>query len=205
MLKYRSAATMLAVLASSPGAMAQDSDVQKQLANPIASLTLIPIQVNYDRGIGPAGDGYKVTTNLQPVIPVKLNSDWTLVTRTIIPIIGQSEVFPGAGDQFGLGDTLQSFFFVPRTVDGFTWGLGPVFLWRTGTDKLLSTGKWAAGPTAVALQQTGPWTVGLLANHIWSFEGADDRADVNSVNGTFKLTQASADRQLESDPPRSAA
>lgn len=172
----------IALVAALPAAgQAQDNDIQKQLANPIASLTLIPFQVNYDREIGPIGDGYKVTTNIQPVIPFKLNSDWTLVTRTIVPIIGQHEIFPGAGDQFGLGDTLQSFFFVPKTVNGFTWGAGPALLWRTGTERLLTSGKWAAGPTAVALQQTGPWTVGVLANHVWSFAGDDNRADISST------------------------
>ena len=34
----------------------------------------------------------------------------TLVTRTILPVVAQDSIFPGSGDQFGLGDTLQSFF-----------------------------------------------------------------------------------------------
>lgn len=51
----------------------------------------------------------------------------------------------------------------------------------TGTDTLLTTDKWGAGPTAVALTQQNGWTVGMLANHIWSFAGDEDRADVNST------------------------
>jgi hypothetical protein len=185
MLDINSAARLALVLAlvvvqSSPG-QAQDANIQQQLSNPIASLTLLPIQVNYDDRIGPLRDGDKITTNVQPVMPFKLDSQWTLVVRTILPIIGQHDIFPGAGDQFGLGDTLQSFFFVPKTVGGFTWGVGPAILWRTGTETLLTSGKWAAGPTGVALQQTGPWTIGVLSNHIWSFAGDQDRADVNST------------------------
>ncbi|MCB1483455.1 MAG: transporter [Hyphomicrobiaceae bacterium] len=163
------------------GARADDSDIQKQLSNPIASLTLLPVQVNYDTNIGPNRDGDRVTTNIQPVVPIKLDSEWTMVVRTILPVIGQDDIFPGSGSQFGLGDTLQSFFFVPQTVNGFTWGAGPAILWRTGTDELLTSGKWAAGPTAVALQQTGPWTVGALVNHVWSFAGDDNRADVSTT------------------------
>lgn len=177
--KAISVATLIAV--SSSDARAQESDVQKALSNPIASLTLLPIQVNYDGEIGPERDGSKITTNIQPVTPFKLDDQWSLVVRTIVPIISQRDIFPMAGDQFGLGDSLQSFFFVPQTVDGFTWGAGPALLWRTGTDDLLSSGKWAAGPTAVALQQAGPWTVGILANHIWSFAGDEDRQDVSST------------------------
>ena len=33
----------------------------------------------------------------------------------------------------------------------------------------------------MVLKQTGPWTVGVLANHIWSVAGDDDRADVNQT------------------------
>lgn len=173
---------VIALMAMLPSAgQAQDSKIQQQLSNPIASLTVVPIQVNYDARIGPLQDGNKITTNVQPVLPIKLDSQWTLVVRTILPIVGQHDIFPGAGDQFGLGDTLQSFFFVPQTVGGFTWGVGPAIQWRTGTETLLTSGKWAAGPTGVALQQTGPWTVGVLTNHIWSFAGDQERADVNST------------------------
>ncbi len=31
------------------------------------------------------------------------------------------------------------------------------------------------------MKQDGPWTYGALVNHIWSFAGKDDRADVNST------------------------
>jgi hypothetical protein len=33
----------------------------------------------------------------------------------------------------------------------------------------------------VALKQVGPWTIGGLANHIWSVAGDDDRADINAT------------------------
>jgi hypothetical protein len=175
------AAALGLVLLLPLAAQAQDEDIQKQLSNPIASLTLVPIQSNFDFNIGPARDGSRVTTNIQPVVPFKLNDQMSLVIRTIVPVIGQSDIFPGAGSQHGLGDTLQSFFFVPPTVNGFTWGAGPALQYRTGTDLLLTSGKWAAGPTLVALQQTGPWTVGILTNHIWSYAGDSDRSNVSST------------------------
>ncbi len=43
---------------------------------------------------------------------------------------------------------------------------------------MLTSGKWGAGPTLVALQQTGPWTIGLLTNQIWSFAGDPGRRDL---------------------------
>ena len=37
----------------------------------------------------------------------------------------------------------------------------------------------SVGPSVVVLAQPTPWTLGLLANNVWSFAGDDDRPDVN--------------------------
>jgi len=39
--------------------------------------------------------------------------------------------------------------------------------------------KWSAGLSGVVLAQPGDWTLGLLANNLWSYAGADDRDAVN--------------------------
>ena len=121
--------------------------------------------------------------NIQPVLPVDLNPEWNLISRTILPVVWQDEIYPGAGSQSGIGDIVQSVFFSPKapTAGGWIWGAGPVFLLPTGSDDLLSAKKWGAGPTGVALRQDGPWTYGLLANHIWSFAGSGKQ----DVNATF--------------------
>ncbi|MGK0260699.1 MAG: hypothetical protein ACI96M_004152 [Candidatus Azotimanducaceae bacterium] len=46
---------------------------------------------------------------------------------------------------------------------------------------LLTADKWGVGPTVVVLRQQGPWTYGLLGNHIWSFAGNDSRADISDT------------------------
>ena len=160
-----------------------DAELAQELSNPLADLMTIPFQINYDRGIGPLDDGWKLQTNIQPVIPFTLNEDWNLISRTIIPVIYQEDMFPGAGSQFGLGDINLSLFFSPKkpTSGGLIWGIGPVLLLPTATENLLGAKKWGAGPTAVALTMRGPWTAGILANHIWSFAGDSDRQDINST------------------------
>jgi len=68
---------------------------------------------------------------------------------------------------------------VKPTKGGWIWGAGPVLQLPTATDDLLGEEKWGAGPTGVALRQQGPWTYGMLFNHVWSFAGESSRAEVN--------------------------
>jgi hypothetical protein len=165
---------------------AQDTDaaaeLAKKLQNPVASLISVPLQANWDFGIG-VNDATRFTLNVQPVIPLSLNEDVNLIIRTIVPIIDAESPAPGIDDASGLGDSVQSFFFSPKqpTAGGWILGAGPVLLWPTATDSLLGSEKWGAGPTALALKQANGWTFGVLANHLWSYAGDEDRGEVNAT------------------------
>jgi len=169
----------LALAENAPGG--SDAELAQELTNPVAELMTIPIQMTYDQDIGVHDDGWRLQTNLQPVIPFDLNDDWNLITRTILPITYQDEIAPGSGSQFGLGDLSLSLFFSPDdpAPGGFIWGVGPILMLPIATDDLLGTEKWSAGPAMVALTMRGPWTIGMLANHNWSYAGDSDRRDVN--------------------------
>jgi hypothetical protein len=142
----------------------------------------VPFQFNHDEKIGPLRQGRKDYLNIQPVIPVTISPEWNVISRTILPIIDQHEVVAGT-NQSGFGDTTQSFFLSPKkpTASGLIWGVGPVLLLPTGTDDALGARKWGLGPTGVLLKQQGPWTYGVLANHVWSVASNGPV----SVNSTF--------------------
>jgi hypothetical protein len=178
------AAFVVASAFTSPVFAQEDSaELAKKLSNPVAALISVPFQLNYNRNIGPVDEGERWTLNIQPVVPIEINQEWNIISRTILPIIWQDDIFPSAGSQSGIGDIFQSLFFSPKapTASGWIWGAGPVFLLPTGSDDLLTADKWGAGPTAVVLKQQGPWPYGLLGNHVWSFTGDDDRPDVNAT------------------------
>jgi hypothetical protein len=178
----QTAATVTTQDAAPPPAGAPNADdLARQLANPVARLISVPFQNNIDYGIG-LTDTYRYTLNVQPVIPISINADWNLITRTIMPIVSAGSPAPGVEGATGFGDIVQSFFFSPmRPVGGMIIGVGPAFMYATATDDILGTGKWAAGPSVVVLRQTGAVTVGTLVNHLKAFAGDDARGDVNAT------------------------
>lgn len=166
-------------------------ELAKKTQNPVADLISVPLQNNFNFNTGTNND-LQYILNVQPVIPITINEEWNLITRTIVPIICQPSLGPGLDSAAGLGDIQLQLFLSPKKASKFIWGVGPVFQFDTATDDVLGQGKWCAGPTGVALFMEGPWVVGVLANNIWSFAGDDDREDVNQmlvqpfVNYNFK-------------------
>jgi hypothetical protein len=155
----------------------------------------VPFQANEDFGYGPPHNGYKFTLNIQPVIPISISRNWNLILRTIFPIVSQHDLFyvenlpknsplqPQNRSQDGLSDTTQSFFFSPKKPGpfGLIWGLGPVFLYPTGTHPFLGTGTFSIGPTVVVLKQMGGLTAGALMNQLWSVVIEEHRSSLSQM------------------------
>lgn len=169
---------------------ASAEELAKQLANPVASLISVPLQNNFEFNVGLL-EGFKYNLNIQPVIPISINEKWNMISRTIIPVISQSDVTGNGNNETGLGDIVQSIFFSPKEAkNGLVWGVGPVFLLPTATHNALGGDKWGVGPNALVLKLQGQWTYGALANHIWSYAG-NGASDISATFFQPFITYAS--------------
>jgi hypothetical protein len=158
--------------------------LRKAAQNPVASLVSVPVQENWNFGIGP-NDRIQNVMNIQPVIPVSMGKDWNLIIRWITPVIYQPVDVPQASGRavqtgyYGLGDMQPAFFISPKK-GKVIWGAGPQFLLPTATKTgILGQGKFGMGPAAVVLVQPTKWTLGFLVNNVWSVAGNDNFPAVN--------------------------
>ncbi len=162
--------------------------VIKTSQNPVGNITVFPFQNNFNYGVGPY-TRFQYNLNVQPVVPIMLSRSMNLIARTIIPVLNQpSFAAPGvcaspAGcpSTFGLSDVQEQLFFAPKTKPGqLIWAVGPIFQFPTATPNTLGTGKWSAGPDAVALIMPGSWVIGALVTQLWSVAGLPDRPNVST-------------------------
>ena len=187
LMRLAVASALAVVVVASPCRAAEEptgdaAELAKKLQNPVAALISVPLQSNFEWGLGPRSRGFKYTLNFQPVIPIPLGERWNLISRTIVPIVHQDDVVPDS-TQGGLGDVVQSFFLSPSDPGpwGLIWGVGPVLLLPTSTEDFLGAQKFGMGPTGVVLRQDSGWTYGLLFNHLVSIGGTRRTSDVNAT------------------------
>ena len=164
-----------------PAAAESTDALRKAAQNPIASLISVPVQNNSNFNTEPDNRTQDVL-NIQPVIPVRLSTNWNLITRIITPIIYQPTVSqPINQGASGFGDLNPSFFLSPAKASKIIWGVGTAVVLPTATNPFLGQGKWSMGPSVVVLAQPGKWTLGALVNNVWSFAGQSSRPDVNQM------------------------
>ncbi len=151
----------------------ETAELARAVQNPVASLISLPFQNNTDFNFGPRDKTLNIL-NIQPVIPLSLNDKWNLITRTIVPVVSQPEIFPGQGRKTGLGDTLFTAFLSPAQSGKWIWGAGPAVLIPTNTNRRLGADEWGIGPSAVFLTMPGRWVIGSLFSNVWDIDGDND-------------------------------
>jgi hypothetical protein len=167
-------AAALSLFAAAARAEMSAEELAKLAQNPVGNLISVPFQYNANLNYGPA-KGTQSILNIQPVIPISVNKDWNIITRTILPVVWQPSLGPGDSSASGLGDLQFSAFLSPANPGHWIWGAGAIAQAPTHTDSKLGSNRWGLGPTFVVLhlEQGSPWVYGVLVNNVWSLGGGD--------------------------------
>lgn len=178
MLGRAALASLMLVSSSAPAE--EGKPLAREIKNPFANLA--NLQVFYDANLN-TGPEHKTqhVMNVRAVVPFSASADWSIITRSLVPVISQPPAASGDSWVTGPGDSTFAAFLSPSQAEHFVWGVGPVLQAPTATNDALGQGKWAAGPTAGAIWVGEQWTVGALINNIWSFAGDHSRPRVNQM------------------------
>jgi hypothetical protein len=164
------AALAAALLAIAPVRAEMSAEELAKLAqNPVGNLISVPFQNNTNLNFGPE-KGTQNILNIQPVIPISVDKDWNIITRTILPVISMPALGPDIGSTNGIGDIVLTAFLSPANPGEWIWGAGPVVQLPTNSSAELGNKNWGLGPSVVLLHldHGSPWVYGALVNNVWS-------------------------------------
>jgi len=156
------------------------SDLAAKLTNPVADLISVPLQFNSYRGLGADGQGKAYDLVFQPVVPIKLNSQWNYIMRPVVTAATIDNVDGYSGT--GLGPITVETFLSPNNNSPFVWGVGPVLSTPSLSGDNFGTRQTGLGVTGVGLLMKKPWTLGLLAYQTWDVGGS---AQAGTANNTY--------------------
>ena len=113
------------LIAASAHAELSPEELAQIAQNPVGNLISVPFQENLNLNAGPYEKNLNVL-NIQPVIPIDVNEDWNIITRTIVPIISQPAYGPGQSRTNGIGDVQFNAFLSPAKPGSWIWGAGTI-------------------------------------------------------------------------------
>jgi hypothetical protein len=162
-------AAMLLLEAVHAHAEMSAEELAKLAQNPVGNLISVPFQNNTNLNFGPE-KGTQNILNIQPVIPIEIDKDWNIITRTILPVIWMPSLSPDIGSKSGIGDIEFSTLLSPANPGQWIWGAGPIFQLPTDSNAELGNKNWGLGPEFVILhlEHDDPWVYGAIVNNIWS-------------------------------------
>jgi hypothetical protein len=171
-----------ALLAAAPARAELSAEELAKLAqNPVGNLISVPFQNNTNFNYGPE-KGTQNILNIQPVIPISVNEEWNIITRTILPVIWQPSLGPGIDSETGIGDTTFTAFLSPAKPGEWIWGAGPVVQLPTNSNAVLGNRNWGMGASGVVLRikHGDPWVYGVLVNNVWSLTSSEQGGSYNN-------------------------
>lgn len=147
-------------------------ELAKLTQNPVGNLISVPFQNNTNLSTGPL-KGTQSILDIQPVIPVSVDDDWNVITRTILPVISNLAFAPGEDLVIGIGDLQFAAFLSPANPGTWIWGAGAITQLPTHSNSELGNNHWDLGPWFVVLplDKGDPWVYGVLVTNVWSSGG----------------------------------
>jgi hypothetical protein len=160
------------------------AEASKQASNPLASVWLMQIQQNNNWVEMPTNKDTRVQSNLQfqPLMPLKLADNWTLITRPVIQIFNSTPYRDQTGQDkrvTAFGDTVLAFALSPghKLVGNWLLAAGPSFIFPTATNSLIGQNKWQIGPAAAVGYQGKKFITYVFPQQWFSVGGNGPRAN----------------------------
>jgi len=171
-------------------------ELGKQLNNPISSVWNITTQSNMYFYKGDLSSAYRgqFVFNFQPVLPIPLTENWTLIPRPVIPILSNPYIRranPATGSlewsrTGSFGDAALVTLLSPN-IPGLILGFGPTFIFPTAPTYDLGQGKFQMGPSGVLGFISKNWVGGVFPQHWWSVAGTSATPVTSQTNIQYFL------------------
>jgi len=173
-------------------------ELSKQLNNPVTSVWNITTQSNmyfYKGNLSPAYRGQFVF-NFQPVLPIPLTKNWTLIPRPVIPILSNPYI-GGVNSATGFLDWSRTGSFgdialvtlLSPNIPGVILGFGPTFIFPTAPTHDLGQGKFQMGPSVALGFISKNWVGGIFPQHWWSMAGSPINPVTSQTNLQYLLAR----------------
>ena len=169
----------------------------RDLNNPVGPVWNIVTQNNFYFLKGFPSGAYRgeYVMNFQPVLPVPLTQQWSLVFRPVIPLestpyVRSIDVTNHAIDwtrTSGMGDINLDPLLVPSLKPWLILGFGPSIVLPTASTTSLGSGKLQLGPAVVLGFLTKQWVGGFFVQNWWSLAGGHSTPVINQMNLQYFL------------------
>jgi hypothetical protein len=159
-----------------------------KMTNPVTDLWLIQFEFNNFKlekdPVSPVSGKWVNSLYFQPVLPVSLTHDLSLITRPVVTAY-QSVPYPKGlgrtGRKTAFGDIILAQVLSPKLPDPWIVAAGPTWIFPTAGSRLTGQGKWQLGPAVGGGVVTSKYMIAALVQQWWSFAGKGDRRPTSQM------------------------
>jgi hypothetical protein len=150
--------------------------------NPVSGITRLPVANVTLFGV-PPNNRVANAFALAPILPVLFRGGWSIVTRTVIPVVVTVPVETARETGFGeiTSEVLGHKMFKGRKDQVYDIAWGPFTGFPSASDDFLGTGRWRLGPEIVLSLAAREWVTVLVARNEWSVGRDGNSPDVNQL------------------------